>query len=233
MQLLALYRDKIMGAISGLDRIRFRGTLRLLANVDGLRRVMSYTGILLKDFGRWAEGLTAQIRQSCGQQAEAWGVPTQYLNRGGVDKEALARKIAAEHNITSGPICLLSVVEPCMAPMVKGHKARKTLELVMASRKCIFLYHYFDDPVYGFGHVRIQSWVQFNVHICLNGRHWLERQMQREHLAYVKEGNCFTWLENPERAQVLLKEQLSTDWSGLLQRLTLHCCPVLAKVLHP
>ena len=32
MKLMELYQDKIMGAISGLDRIRFRGTLRLLAN---------------------------------------------------------------------------------------------------------------------------------------------------------------------------------------------------------
>jgi hypothetical protein len=120
-----------------------------------------------------------------------------------------------------------------MAPMVKGNRARKKLELVMAPRKCVFLYHYFDDPVYGFGHVRIQSWVPFNVHICLNGRHWLERQMQRDGLAYVKDGNSFTWLEDPQRAQALLKEQLTTDWSALLQDLTLSCCPGLTELLHP
>jgi hypothetical protein len=32
MKLMGLYQDKIMGAIKGLDRIRFRGTLRLLDN---------------------------------------------------------------------------------------------------------------------------------------------------------------------------------------------------------
>jgi hypothetical protein len=50
MKLMELYQDKIMGAIRGLDRIRFRGTLRLLANQNGLRKFMSFTNILLKDF---------------------------------------------------------------------------------------------------------------------------------------------------------------------------------------
>ena len=35
MKLRELYKEKIMGAIKGLDRIRFRGTLRWLANESG------------------------------------------------------------------------------------------------------------------------------------------------------------------------------------------------------
>jgi hypothetical protein len=59
MKLMELYQDKIVGAIKGLDRIRFRGTLRWLAT--------------------------------------------------------------------------------------------RKLDVVMAPRKCVWLYHYFDDPVLGFG----------------------------------------------------------------------------------
>ena len=51
MKLMQVYGDKIMGAIKGWDRIRFRGTLRWLANVDGLRRCLAMSGVLLKDFG--------------------------------------------------------------------------------------------------------------------------------------------------------------------------------------
>ena len=50
MKLTELYQKKIMGAISGLDRIRFRGTLRWLANKSGLSTFMSHRHILLKDF---------------------------------------------------------------------------------------------------------------------------------------------------------------------------------------
>ena len=56
MKLMKLYQNKIMGAISGLDRIRFRGTLRLLANQKGLSRFMSHAHILLKEFSGWVSG---------------------------------------------------------------------------------------------------------------------------------------------------------------------------------
>jgi len=36
MKLLELYKDTVMGAIKGLDRIRFRGTLRWLSTVQGM-----------------------------------------------------------------------------------------------------------------------------------------------------------------------------------------------------
>jgi len=86
MKLMELYRDKIMGAIRGLDRIRFRGTLRLLANQNGLRRFMSFTNVLLKDFSAWAEGLTAMITQSCLAKADELGIETHYLRRASIDK---------------------------------------------------------------------------------------------------------------------------------------------------
>ena len=208
MKLMELYRDRIMGAISGLDRIRFRGTLRWLASERGLRTFMNHARILLKDFSGWVNGLTAQVRDSCESRAKDLGIEVRYLTSSGVDKEKLARQIAADKRITEGSICLLSVVEPCIAPMVKGNKASKKLELVMASRKCVFVYHYFNDPVFGFGHVRIQSWAPFTIFICLNGRHWLERQLQKQGIGYVKDGNCFVRIEDIAAAQVLLHEQL-------------------------
>jgi len=233
MKLMELYQDRIWGAIKGLDRIRFRGTLRLLANQSGLKSFMSYVSVLFKDFSGWAEGLTAMIRQSGQAKAEALGIEMRYLARAGLDKEKLAREIARSQGITEGSICMFSVVEPCMAPMVKGNKAQKTLELVMAQRKCIFLYHYFEDPELGFGHVRIQSWLPFNVFVCLNGRHWLERQLQKQGIDYVKDGNGFPWIEDLEAAQAILDGQLRTDWGKMLNRLALGSCPALSQVLRP
>ena len=231
MKLMELYKNKIMGAIRGLDRIRFRGTLRLLANQSGLRRFMSYTNILLKDFSGWVEDLTSMIRKSCEAKADELGIEARYLRSSGIAKENLARNIAAEKGIKEGSICLFSVVEPCIAPMVKGNKASKKLEVVMANRKCVWMYHYFDDPQFGFGHVRIQSWLPFNVFICVNGRHWLERQLQKRSIGYVKDGNCFPWIEDIEAAQAIMDKQLRTDWAKMLNRLAFGSCPALSQVL--
>jgi hypothetical protein len=233
MKLTELYQKKIMGAISGLDRIRFRGTIRWLASERGLGTFMNHAKILLKDFSGWVENLTAMVRQSCKVKADKLGVEMHYLRSSGIDKEKLARQIASEKGITDGSICMFSVVEPCIAPMVKGNKAQKKLELVMAQRKCVFVYHYFDDPVFGFGNVRIQSWVPFNVFICLNGRHWLEKLLLKEGIGYIKDGNCFPWIEDIERAQYLFESQLRSDWKKLLNRLTLRSCPGLPDVLRP
>ena len=49
MKLLEIYHDKVIGAIKGLDRIRFRGTLRGLSDSIGINMFMSATGLLLKD----------------------------------------------------------------------------------------------------------------------------------------------------------------------------------------
>ncbi len=233
MKLMELYKNKITGEISGLDRIRFRGTLRWIASERGLGTFMSNTKILLKDFSDWVGGLTAIVRQSCELRADKMGIEKRYLRSSGINKEKLAHQIAEEKGITEGSICMLSVVEPCIAPMVKGNRASKKLELVMAPRKCIFLYHYFDDPLFGFGHVRIQSWVPFNVFICLNGRHWLERQLQKKGIGYIKDGNCFPWIEDVETAQKLMDKQLRSDWPKVLNRLALQVCPGLSQVLKP
>ncbi len=194
---------------------------------------MGHTNILLKDFSGWVNGLTARIRDSAQQRAQELGIEVRYLPRSGVDKESLAREIAQAHGITQGSICLLSVVEPCTAPLVKGNKATRKLEVVMAPRTCVWLYHYFDDPVLGFGHVRLQTWVPFNVFICLNGRHWLERQLQKQGIRYSKEGNGFPWIEDVEAAQQLLNEQLQSHWTEILNGLTLGSCPALPEVLRP
>jgi len=233
MKLTELYQDKIIGAIKGLDRTRFRGTLRLLVNSSGLRKFMSFTNVLLKDFGGWAEGMTAMIRQSCRAKADELGVEARYLERPSIDKEKLAREIAESNRIKEGPICMFSAVEPCIAPMVKGNKRQKKLELKMAHRKCIFLYHYFDDPEFGFGHVRIQSWLPFNIFICINGRHWLEKQLKKQGIGYAKDGNCFPWIEDIDAAQNLLNKQLETNWSEMLMKLALRSCPALSEILRP
>jgi len=233
MKLIELYQDKIIGATRGLDRIRFRGTVRWLANQSGLRTFMRHSHILLKDFAGWVESLTTMVKQNCKLRADELGIEKHYLRSSSTNKEKFARQIAEEKGITEGSICLLSVVEPCIAPMVKGNRVSKKLELVMAPRKCTFLYHYFNDPTFGFGHVRLQSWVPFNVFICLNGRHWLERQLQKECVGYIKDGNCFPWIEDAERAQKFLDKQLRTDWPKLLNRLALVSCPVLRGLFRP
>ncbi|MDQ1248952.1 MAG: hypothetical protein QG597_3326 [Actinomycetota bacterium] len=229
-ELMELYGDRIVGAISGWDRVRFRGTVRWLASLRGMGSYMGAHGILLKNFGEWAAGITSTLRRACAAQADSLGIPLRYLDRAGIDKEALARQIAQERGVDTGDICMFSVVEPCVAPLIKGDRASGHLELHMAPRKCIFIYHYWNDPVIGFGHTRLQTWLPLSVTVCLNGRHWLERQLLAESVPYVKDDNCFPFIADLQRAQQLLGEQLRTNWPALLTGLLDRNCPQVRSV---
>ena len=235
MNILRLYDNMILGAIHGLDRIRYRGTNRLLANELGIKKFLSYYNILLKDFTDLSKQITMDIRQCCDETATNYGISTKYLRSSKIEKEKLARKIAERDGIEIGPICNFSVLETCYAPQIKGNKSKKIIELKIVPSKCVHIYHYFNHPEYGFGHVRLQTWFPYNIHICLNGRHWLERQLIKKGIGYIKDGNCFPWLENIKKAQQLLNKQLKTNWTKMLNGLVRSMCPTLEDILplHP
>jgi hypothetical protein len=229
-----LYHQQVYGVIEGLDRIRFRGTERMLSNLGGFARVLSRLGVLLKDFGAWAETTTKRLRACCDEQADMLGIPVRYLRCGGVDKDALARQIAREEGVSKdGSICMLSVVETCLAPTVVPNRASKHLEVQMRPRRCLFIYYYFDHPQVGFGHVRLQTWAPYGATICLNGRHWLEKLLLANGVDHLKVGNCFPWVADVAAAQKLMDAQLQTNWPELLDGLVLKMCPVLPGLCMP
>lgn len=228
---IEMYAKNICGAISGWDRIRFRGTIRWLANTKGINSYLSTRNILLKDFATWAESITAKVRSLCAEQAKQLDIPMIYLPSASIDKEAAARQIMDERKIDTGPICMFSTVEPCTSALLKGNKATKMLELTMAPRKCVWIYQYWNDEQLGFGHTRLQTWLPLSATICLNGRHWLERQLLRENIGHRKDGNCFTHITDYEKAAHLVEEQHRTDWPQLLEGLLARNCPDFNTVL--
>jgi len=232
-KLLELYSDKVIGAISGWDRIRFRGTIRWLASTRGINTYLGTLGVLIKDFGRWAESITMRLRAACAARAAMLGIPLIYLRSSGVDKDALARHLAEERGLETGDICMFSVVEPCRAPQVRGDRASKMLHIEMAERKCVFIYHYWNDPVVGFGHSRLQTWLPLSATICINGRHWLERQLLADSIDYIKDGNCFPFIADLDHAQALLERQHQTDWPLLLSSLLQRNCPLINDLFGP
>lgn len=213
---LQRHAHSVTGMLNGFDRIRFRGTIRLLANASGLGAVMSFLGVLLKDFKDFAAGLSEQLKAASLAMALSADRPVRYLNSAQVRKEDVARRIAQEDGIKDGLICVLTAVEPCWSFHVRRDPRLKKLVLESSWRKCLHLYHYFMHEELGFCHARVQSWLPFNVHVCVNGREWLGRQMDRAGLSYQRRENCFVAVSDAAKAQALLDEQLTVDWSKML-----------------
>lgn len=213
------HATKVIGALSGFDRVRLRGTLRWLSNVRGMLGYLSAMSVLLKNFTKFAQGFTDQIRRRAEQDAEEAGRPLIYLNSSQVSKEQLARQIAQRDKIQEGLICILTCVEPCYSYSVGPNRELKRLELRYGPAKCLHQYHYLLDPQVGFLNVRLQTWFPFTLHVCLNGREWLARQLDAAGLGYVQRDNCFTDLADVTRAQQLMDEQLRVNWQSLMNRL--------------
>ena len=212
----AKYADCLAGVLSGFDRLVFRGTLRRLSYVEGLRDYLRQHHVLLKDFGAHAQAITGRVKEACLTAARTAQLPVHYLPSAGTSKEDVARKFAHERGVTQGAVCLLTCVEPFVGYDIYRNAATKKLELVSRYRKCLHYYWYEVHPECGFLHVRLRTWFPFDVQVCLNGREWLARQLDREGLAYERYDNCFAHVEDFARAQALLDAQLRTAWPALL-----------------
>lgn len=229
-EFIAKHRDKTTGTLSGFDRLVLRGTLRSITFVDGLRHYLHANDVLLKDFGSHVQRVSGKLRDASENEADDLGRPVQYLNSSQVNKEEIAREVLAKDGLSEGLICMLKCVEPCWSFDIHRNRERKKIELVLEQRKCLFLYQYRIHPVFGFMSARIQTWFPFSIQICVNGREWLGRQMDREGIKYAAAGNCFPWIEDWAKAQRLMDQQLRTNWPKELEPIARQLNPVHGEI---
>jgi hypothetical protein len=230
-QFIARHRSAIRGTLSGFDRLRFRGTLRLLASVSGMAYFLHQIKVQLKDFGTYVNAATAQMRAGVVQAAQRAGLEIQHLQSPAQSKEELVQRMLQERPVTRGLICILSCVEPCRSYDVYRDRKRRMIELASRRRQCLHYYHYLIDPMFGLLHVRTQTWFPFTVHLCLNGREWLARKLDAAQIGYQRRDNAFLDIEDFPRAQRLMDGQLRTSWRKHLDRLARAANPALRQIL--
>jgi hypothetical protein len=198
-----------------------------------MERYLCSCGVLIKEFKHFAEGVTAKLKAAVYRAATAAKRPMEYLSSPKLSKEDYARQIAQQSKIKEGLIVLFSAKEPCYSYSVRGDRASKEIHLVIEPRMCTHFYHYFMHADFGLMHVRVQSWFPFTVEVCLNGREWLARQMDRAGLKYRQADNCFIKLKDVAKTQALLDEQLHTDWAQVLNALLDQCHPLHREICAP
>jgi len=156
----------VIGVLSGFDRLRFCGESRLLNHASGVHSYLHQQRILFKNYPRHALDLTQTLRRQTEQHAQAEGVPLLHLNSPDTDKEALALRLAQQHQRASGRLALLSCVESCLTYRLRKN-ADGLVELRKERAKCLHYYHYFRHEQFGLCYVRLQSWFPFSVRVGL------------------------------------------------------------------
>jgi hypothetical protein len=226
---IARHQTQITGTLSGYDRMLFKGTLRSLSHVKGLDAFLGWKGVLLKDFGPFVEQASAEIKAHAETFARDHGRPCLYLPSAQLVKEELAQRLARQDSITEGLIGVFTCVEPCRSYTIRRDAPSRQLQLVKTDRKCLFVYFYFQDREFGLLHVRLQTWFPFDVQICLNGRAWLARQLDKRGIPYERYDNGFLSLGDPARAQRVADRLLKVRWVKLLAAYARRCHPLVRR----
>ena len=213
---LAVQAAKVKGVLSGFDRVRLRGTLRMLANAKGMCCWLRVMQILLKDFRAWSIEITERIKRAAAELAGKRQRPVIYLASCHTNKEALAKQIAQQDGITAGLVCVLTCVESCQTFQIHKNREAQKLELLPLNGRCLHQYFYVIHPLFGWMQLRVQTWAPFTVHVNINGREWLATQLRAAGIDYEKRENCFVDVADVAAAQALLDAQLQTNWAQVL-----------------
>ena len=230
---VARYRPLVTSILSGFDRLVFRGTLIPLIRERGMQTFLSKAGVRLLDFKGFVLSTSERVKEAALKETRQAKRPVRYLESSHIDKEDLARRLDAEHPVREGPICALTVVEPCTS--FEYHRSQVVAErgLKPRRRKCLHVYRYLRHPTFGFMNARIQTWFPFNIQVCLNGREWLARSLQRLGIRFKRLDNCFVQLQDAERAQRLLDQQLELDWTRALTKIARMLNPLHREIFEP
>ena len=172
-QFIAKFEKDIQGVMSGFDRVLFRGSLRRLTHSMGMKWYLAENNILCKQYEDHVKSISQKVKKAALEPFEKQNLLVKFV-RGADDKDKIARAYAAEKSITQGDVCALNAMET--APTFQHYKTDMAIRL----RPCSTIYHYRIDPLFGWMHARIQTWFPFYIHVCINGREWLSRRMDRE-----------------------------------------------------
>ncbi len=229
-EFIVKHQKQVLGMLSGFDRVRFRGTFRVLAVAKLLMVWRTQRRVLIKDFRDLAESLTQGLKRAVEQVASQRVRDIEFLRSSKYSKEDLVAELIRREGLTEGVVCVLSAVEPCRSYEVRRNPETKTLDLEAPPRKCLHWYVDFLDAVLGLCHVRIQSWLPFTVHVCVNGRDMLCRELTRQGIGFERRDNCLARVDDIAAAQQILDSQPWAAWSTRLDDLVRRACPPLLEI---
>lgn len=221
------YREKTTGVILVFDRIIFKGYLPITypAAADSF---LSRRGIMLREFLAFTKQQTAQLKDHALKIANQANRPYEYKShiKG---KDDYARAIALRDKITDGLVCVLACNEENHSFGMRYGKGRPVL--VKNSPQCLTLYYYYMDRHFGLMHIRLSTWLPFNIQVYINGHDWLARQMTTQNIHFEQQENAFSTIEDCPRAQRIADNLQRLTWEKILHAFARRVNPLLKTIL--
>jgi hypothetical protein len=191
----------IEGTLSTFDRIIIRGTLPIASFAKGMASFLLKAGILFKDYTKFAEALTLDLRQQTIALAAKEGVAIEFVSSLKARKEDIIKKVLDQRGHAPGLVHILSAMETCPAYQYRFDKASGKSYLKQVTTKCLHYYFYFIDELLGLGYVRVPTYPPFMLQIYFNGHNWLANKLDGQGISYTLEDNAFAHIGDYAAAQ--------------------------------
>ncbi len=193
------YGDLINGSYDCVDRVVLNAFFSIGHNPGGFRcwwrRLHGGSDDQLDDAhlmrmaGRFARRVKAW--------AAANGVPVIFCTAG-ERKHLIAEQYLEENSVSPGVFLILAAKAP--ATVWKVHRSARGV-ITRLEKKREHVYHYsfhIMDPVFGHLTVKMSGHPPFGAQVILNGHDYVAVAAQAEGIGFVKEGNCFTGIADPQ-----------------------------------
>jgi hypothetical protein len=231
--LLNKFATVVNGVITGFDRIIFKGMIRPIMHSSGMESFLVSKKVLNKDFKSYTMAQSQAIIESAESIAkEQTGRGIKYIPSTNERKETLAHNQQKENGVKEGMIGVWSCVESCNTFKSTFDSSNTYPKLSYVKSKCKHLYFYFDDPVYGFMNVRLQTWAPYEIQVALNGREWLKRSLDIAGCGYMVNGNKFLHIDDYCLAQRFLNAQIRKDFCSVLNGFLPTVFPRMSEILN-
>jgi hypothetical protein len=86
------------------------------------------------------------------------------------------------------------------------------------------------DSEFGMMHIRIQSWLPFEMQVYVNGREWMARALDRKGVRYTRYNNSFPWIEDLTVAEGLSEKLAHREWPRVLDAFADSVNPLLPEI---
>ena len=142
------------------------------------------------------------------RRVKAWAaanqVPLKCIRTAGQRKHLIAEEYLETHSVRPGVFMILG--REGARHRVEGEDGQRAGPSPNIEKKSEYVYHYsfhIMDPAWGHLTIKMSGHPPFGAQVILNGHEYVAVAAQTAGIRFIKEGNCFTGIAEPQRlAQV-------------------------------
>ena len=230
--LVKRFGDFFKGVISGFDRIVFKGSLPSLSHPKGAENFLRSKNVLNKEYKSWALERSRELAEAYEHLAkETTGQGVEFINSWTDRKEEIARERQRELGVKRGVVGAWSCQETASSYRASFDRRSGYPRLRRYNIRAKHLYVYMDHEDFGFMSIRMQTWFPYHIQICLNGREWLRRSLEKSGADFTMVGNKLIHAADFELVQQILDSQKEARFIEILDGFPPTAFPTMASTL--